>query len=722
MKFFDFQRVREVSSEQGAKASSRSWGQVVRGWGQTAGLGAGNRWVLAVGWLLVGLGLPAIWAGQPAGQQSGLEAEQIERRLAEAVQYLTSEQLEGRGVGTKGLDLAAEYIAQQFAQAGLKTQLCEEKPFQKIVLSRGAKLGPENRLRVVGPPTKPGGPPQVLELRLGEDYTPMSLSGGGQFELPLVFAGYGITAPKLNYDDYAGLDVRGKAVLMLRHEPQQADPKSPFAGVQPSEHAPFARKVANAREHGAAAVLICSDRFDLEKASAEARKSWYETKDRLAKMEEELKQKTKAGLPEAVLQAHRRQIEAVQKQLADLQHKLQPEYDPLMPFESGPPPARKDEIPVIYCRRAVVDPIVQAALGKDLTTIEAEIDHTLKPQSGPLDAWRAAGKVDIQTQSVEIKNVVALIEAQGPLAQQHIILGAHYDHLGYGGLGSLNPWRRSIHPGADDNASGTVVLLESARLLAERKGKLKRSVLCIAFTGEERGLVGSRHYVNNPLRPLDQCIAMINLDMVGRLQDERLTVMGVGTAKQFEPLLDQLNAAYGFELRKVRPGAGPSDQMAFYGRQIPVLHFFTGMHGDYHRPTDTAEKLNIAGMRRIAQLVAELVEQLANASEAPEYVATAGGIQIPWIGGGDRPFLGTVPDFDRQVTGYAISGVVPGGPAEKAGLRGGDVIVQFDGQSIRSLADIETALRKHKPGDKVRLTAQRDGQEVRVEVTLAPRQ
>lgn len=720
MRLFGFPSRREACAGAGLSGSVSAPRQGVWGSRQRAGGAAGQRWALVVGGILVGLGLPAIWAGQPGAQPSGLEAEQIERRLGETAQYLASEALEGRGVGTKGLDLAAEYIAQQFAQAGLKTQLYDQKPFQKIVLSRGAKLGPNNRLRLVGPPAKPGGPPQVLELRLGEDYTPMSLSGSGQFDLPLVFTGYSITAGQANYDDYAGLDVRGKAVLALRHEPQQADPQSPFAGVQPSEHAPFARKVANAREHGASAMLICSDKFDLDKAVAEARKTWYETKSRLAGMEEELKKKQQAGLPEEVLQAHRRQIEMVQKQLAELEQKLQPEYDPLMPFESGPPPVRKDEIPVLYCRRAVVDPMVQLALGKDLAAIETQIDQTLKPQSRPLEGWRAVGQVDIQTQSVEIKNVVGLIEGQGPLAQQHIILGAHYDHLGYGGLGSLNPWRRQIHPGADDNASGVAVLLEAARQLAGRKEKLKRSVLCIAFTAEERGLVGSRHYVNNPLQPLDQCIAMINLDMVGRLQGDRLTVMGVGTAKQFEPLLDQLSAAYGFALQKVGSGAGPSDQISFYTRRIPVLHFFTGMHGDYHRPSDTADKLNLSGMRRIAQLVAELVEQLANASESPEYVAVAGGVQIPLVGG-DRPFLGTVPDFDRQVTGYAISGVAPGGPAEKAGLRAGDVIVQFDGQPIRSLADIEAALRKHKPGDKVRLTAQRDGQEIRVEVTLAPR-
>jgi hypothetical protein len=724
VRLFSFHTRKEVCSGAGGCGGFNAPCQDVWGSGPTAGRSAGQRWVLVVGLVLVGLVGSGIWAGQPASvphSRPQPDAAEIERRLAETVQYLASEQLEGRGVGTKGLDLAAEYIAQQFAQAGLKTDLYERTPFQKIVLSRGAKLGPDNRLRLVGPPSMPGGPPQVLELRLGEDYTPMSLSGSGQFDLPLAFAGYSITAPNLPYDDYAGLDVQGKAVLVLRHEPQQADPKSPFAGLQPSEHAPFVRKVANAREHGAKAILICSDRFDLEKAAAEARKSWYETKERLARLEEELKQKTAAGLPDAVLQAHRRQIERVQKELAELESKLQPEYDPLMPFESGPPPARKDEIPVLYCRRAVVDPIVELSLGKDLATIETQIDQTLKPQSAPLDGWRVVGRVDIQTQSVEVKNVVGLIEAQGPLARQHIILGAHYDHLGYGGLGSLSPWRRVVHPGADDNASGTAVMLEAARLLASRKEKFQRSVLCIAFTGEERGLVGSRHYAQHPFWPLDQCIAMINLDMVGRLTEDRLTVMGVGTAKQFAALLDQLSAPYGFDLRKVSSGAGPSDHISFYTRQIPVLHFFTGMHGDYHRPTDTADKLNIAGMRRIAQLVADVVEALATGAEVPEYVATTGGIQIPLIGGGDRPFLGTVPDFEHQGEGYALAGVVPGGPAEKAGLRAGDVIVQFDGQPIRSLTDIEAALRKHKPGDKVRLVARRNGQQVEVEVTLAPR-
>ncbi|MCS7306190.1 MAG: M20/M25/M40 family metallo-hydrolase [Thermoguttaceae bacterium] len=681
--------------------------------------------MVAAAWMLLGLAVPGIWAGQQppvppqATPASSIAEQEIERRLAEMVQYLTSEQLEGRGVGTKGLDLAAEYIGQQFAQAGLKTKLYQDAPFQKFVLSRGAKLGTENRLRLVGPPAKPGGRPQVLELRLGEDYTPMSLSGTGEFDLPLVFAGYSISAPEANYDDYADLNVRDKAVLVLRHEPQQANPQSPFAGLQYSEHAQFSRKVANARQRGAKAVLICSDWFDLEKATTEARKKWYELQGQLAQLQEEFKKKASPTAEER--QAHQQQVQALQRQLAELQPKLQPEYDPLMPFETGPPPVQKDEIPVLYCRRAVVEPMVELALGKDLATIEAEIDKTLKPQSRPLEGWRLIGRVDIQRQSVEVKNVVGLIEAQGPLARQHIILGAHYDHLGYGGLGSLQPFRRVVHPGADDNASGVAVMVEAARLLAARKDKFKRSVLCIAFTAEERGLVGSRHYIQNPLWPLDQCIAMINLDMVGRLQNDRLTIMGVGTAKQFEPLLDRLAGPYGLVLRKVGAAAGPSDHTPFYLRRLPVLHFFTGIHGDYHRPTDTADKLNIAGMRRIAQLVADVVEALATAAEVPEYVASAGGMGLPLIGGGNRPFLGTVPDFGRQADGYAIAGVVPGSPAEKAGLQPGDLIVQFNDQPIKSLADIEAALRKHKPGEKVRLRARRGSELLEMEVTLAPR-
>lgn len=687
----------------------------------------GIGWIFC--WILVGGSFAGILQGPSGVRQAELsrtlppeptEATDIERRLAEVVEYLTSPQLEGRAVGSKGLDLAAEYIAEQFSQAGLKITLYDQSPYQKFVLRRGAKLGPENRLRLVGPPVKPGARPQVLELRLGEDYMPMSLSGAGELEASLVFAGYGITAPKAHYDDYAGLEVRGKAVVVLRHEPQQADPKSPFAGQQPSEHALFSRKVANARQHGAVALLICSDRFDLDKTVAEARKKWYQIQSRLAQLEEEWEKKSSATAEEA--RAHQEQLAALQRHLKELEPKLQPEYDPLLPFESGPPPARKDEIPVIYCRRAVVEPMVELSLGKDLASIEAQIDQTLTPQSAPLDGWRLEGRVDIQSQSVEVKNVLGLLEAKGPLARQHIILGAHYDHLGYGGLGSLQPWRRALHPGADDNASGVAVMVEAARLLARRKEKLKRSVLFIAFTAEERGMVGSRHYVQHPYWPLDQCIAMINLDMVGRLREDRLTVMGVGTAKQFEALLDQLCVPYGLQLRKLSSGMGPSDHMAFYPQGIPVLHFFTGMHGDYHRPTDTADKLNLGGMRRIGELVADVVEALATAGEVPEYVAISGGIKIPLIGAKDRPFLGTVPDFERQENGYAISAIVPGSPAEKAGLKPGDLIIRFNGQPIGGLADIEAALRKHKPGDKVRLVARRNGQTVEMEVTLAPRE
>jgi hypothetical protein len=665
-------------------------------------------------WLRVALLTGAMSVGLAAIAAAD-DSATIEKKLADTARYLASDELEGRGLGTKGINLAADFIAAQFAQAGLKTDLLQGAAFQKFTVASAAKLGPNNRLTLVGPPKKPGEQPLSIVLKPGQDFNPMSLSGSASFDLPLAFVGYGITGKAEKYDDYAGVDVKGKAVVVLRHEPQQADPKSVFHGDKHSEHAPFSRKVSNAYQHGAAAVIFCSDRFDLEKDSAAARKAWYQALDRLAAEHAKFKE-IKDPKPDQ-LEAQRKKIEALMRQVQALNDRLQPEYDPLMPLEAQSGESAPRSFPVVYCRRAVVDQIVKAALGTDLAALEREIDKGPTPHSKPLEGWRAAGQVDLQRDETEAKNVIGVLEAEGPLAAETIVIGAHYDHLGLGGHGSLDPKSGAIHHGADDNASGVAALVSIARSLAAHRPKLKRRVVFVAFTGEERGLLGSGHYVRNPPFPLEKTVAMLNLDMVGRLRDDKLIVMGTGTAKNFPPLLDQINAAHGFKLVSNPTGYGPSDQMVFYGREIPVLHFFTGTHADYHRPSDTSEKLNIPGMRRIATFAADVALALADAPAPPEYVAVA---PAPLRMGGDRPYLGTMPDFTRQTEGYAIAGVAKGGPAEHAGLRGGDVLIQFGENKIGGLEDIDSALRKHKAGDRVRTVVRRGKEDLTLEITLDP--
>ena len=258
----------------------------------------------------------------------------------------------------------------------------------------------------------------------------------------------------------------------------------------------------------------------------------------------------------------------------------------------------------------------------------------------------------------------------------------HYDHLGYGSFSSLPSKRGPIYHGADDNASGDAVVLEVARTLARLPQRPRRTVLIIFFTGEEWGFWGSSYYVNHPVLPLEKTVAMINLDMVGRLREDALTINSVGTGTGFGPLLDQVNRSYGFRLAKVAGASGRSDQASFYAKRIPNINFFTGKHPDYHEPTDVFSKVNIPGMRRIAGYAAAITLALANAPQRPHFVA------VPLQrrpGSMPRPFLGCVPDFTREEPGYPISAVIAGSPADRCGLRGGDVIVKLGAASHRHL-------------------------------------
>jgi Zn-dependent M28 family amino/carboxypeptidase len=320
--------------------------------------------------------------------------------------------------------------------------------------------------------------------------------------------------------------------------------------------------------------------------------------------------------------------------------------------------------------------------------------------------------------------VIAVLEGEGPMAEETIVVGAHYDHLGRGESGSLAIGSKEIHNGADDNGSGTAALLEVTRQLADREKKLPRRVVFIAFTGEERGLLGSGHYVHHPLFPIENTVAMLNMDMVGRMKDDELVVYGTGTAKSFDGLIDELNERRGFKIKREAGGFGPSDHSSFYARKIPVLHFFTGLHNDYHRPSDDANKLNVPGIRRVSEMVAEAVVSIAEAEQRPEYHQTQRESLRPGDRpAGDRPYFGSIPNLaGGEEEGYAIQGVGNDSPAQKAGLQAGDVIIRLGKNKIGNLADFDSALRKYKADDKVPVIVRRDGKEVKLEVVLeAPR-
>jgi hypothetical protein len=345
----------------------------------------------------------------------------------------------------------------------------------------------------------------------------------------------------------------------------------------------------------------------------------------------------------------------------------------------------------------------------------------------------------VEPRMVEARNVAAKIPGADPtLADQVVIIGAHYDHLGFGDEGSLAPDSRMVHNGADDNASGTAAMMEAAARMMAAPAPPSRTVLFLAFTGEEKGLWGSGHYVREPLLPLENTVAMINLDMVGRLRDNTLTVYGTGTAEEWPGLLESLNArkTEPFLLSPIPDGFGPSDHSSFYGQSIPALHFFTNTHADYHRPQDDWHLINAPGLERVTTLVEKVSWELAGqgsraavdltlvegAGAPPARAMAAGDPGVaPAASPGYGAYMGTIPDMTPQNFGVRITGVREGSPAEQGGLQAGDVLVALGDHEISDLYAYTYALREHKPGDAVKVEVLRDGERLSFMVVLGLR-
>ncbi len=320
----------------------------------------------------------------------------------------------------------------------------------------------------------------------------------------------------------------------------------------------------------------------------------------------------------------------------------------------------------------------------------------------------------------EVKNVVGLIPGRGSLAAETVVLGAHYDHLGLGGSGSLDPDSVGVvHNGADDNASGTAALIETARVLGARAAPDMRTIVFVAFTAEELGLIGSDHYVKNPVRPNESAYAMINFDMVGRLQENDLIAIGTGSARELPALLDSINVHNALELSKSEDPWGRSDHSSFYGAKIPVVHLFTDNHTDYHRTTDDWDKIDNQGIARVAWFAADLAWAFATRRTDLTYVDVPQPVQP--VADGYGAWLGTIPDMSSSPGGVRLNGVRSGGPADKAGMMTGDILVQIGEHEFTDLYGMTNALRSHKPGDVVKLVVLRDGERIELSTTLGKR-
>jgi hypothetical protein len=357
-----------------------------------------------------------------------------------------------------------------------------------------------------------------------------------------------------------------------------------------------------------------------------------------------------------------------------------------------------------------------------LKDVQEQINATTKPASFEFpNTLHVSVNVDIETTRATVNNVLAWLPGQ---RDEYVIIGAHYDHLGRGNVDSLAPSQiGQIHPGADDNASGTAGVLELARLLAPQRGKLKRSILFIDFAGEELGLLGSAEWVKEPTRPLGKAVAMINMDMIGRIKDDKVYIGGVGTGSTFKSVLEEAEKKTPFKVESSPGGYSSSDHTSFVTQKIPVLFFFSGLHSDYHKPSDTWDKINGASAARLLDMVENVVLELANTEQPPTFQVVAEEKPIGGVGGGGGygPYFGSVPDFGQVENGVKFSDVRPNSPAAKAGFKPGDVLVQFGDKPIQNLYDFTDALRRSKVGDVVEVKVLRDGQPVTASVKLEQR-
>lgn len=567
--------------------------------------------------------------------------------LYKHLSFLASDELKGRGTGTPEINIAAEYIAKYFAKIGLKPR-GSSGYFQTFMVTTDLELLKNNSLDISS-----NGKNIFFELK--KDFQPTGFSANGIVEGDLVFAGYGIEAEDLGYNDYTNIDVKDKIVLMMRFSPEGDKPDTKFGFKVQSNF-----KVSTAKSKGARGVILFTGPNTLEN-------------DRLISL-----------VPD--------------------------------------PSAMNAGIPVVSISTDKAKEIFEKA-GKDLLNIQKQIDSTQQSNSFYFENTKVRLQVELKPIIKETKNVIAFLEGNdSTLKNEIIVIGAHYDHLGMGGRGSLSTNKEpQIHNGADDNASGTSGMLELAEYFASRKSDLKRSILFIAFSGEELGLLGSKFFVENPTVPLNNIVAMINMDMIGRLNENKLTIYGTGTSPRWKSLLNSLNADSAFHFNFIDGGFGPSDHSSFYSKNIPVLFFFTGTHQDYHKPSDDFDKINYAGMEKVLNLIKNVVSDLTTNPEKILFTKVQGETQQQGRRMNIRVYVGTIPDYSEQVEGFKIAGVNDGSPAEKAGLKAGDVIIKFGDKTVKNIYDYMYAMQAYKPGDVVDVIVLRSGQEVKLSLTLGSR-
>ena len=588
-------------------------------------------------------------------------ADEIKGSIQQHVEFLADDALEGRMTGSKGSKLAADYIAEHFSRLNLQPADEENGYFQTFEFRAGSKVIPdENHFHLT---RKIEGSEEQLEFKVEQDFLPFSFSSNGVVEGEVVFVGYGLLVPGESgegYNSYAGIDVKDKIVVALRYVPEGVENKRRQELIR---YAGIRYKAIQAREHGAKAFL------------------------------------TVAG-PNS------------------------PNAGKIIPISFD---NRSADCGIVA--GSITHTVANALLapaGKDLKEVQTGLDNENPHYVGQFSLPDVKIKVAASIKKIKKtdKNVLAMIPPTNDTEEnEYIIVGGHYDHIGYGEIGSLakKDEKNKIHNGADDNASGTAVVLKLAEMFSEERKnqpeKFKRGVIFALWSGEEIGLIGSTHFVNEPTLPLNDVAAYINFDMVGRLRNNKLILQGIGSSPIWTKLIEKRNVLLGLNLSLIKDPYMPTDVTAFYPKNVPVLSFFTGLHKNYNRPTDDPETLNYAGLERISSLAYGIISDLISVDARPEYVKVERNQPEAGSRGTLRAYVGTIPDYTTEGEGVKLSGVIAGGPADKAGLKGGDVIIEFGTKKVENIYDFTYALDAVKIGEPVEVVVMRDGKQVKLKVT-----